>query len=165
MRFVYVFALLCLLGLAGAVHAQALSDASESVLNPQSVTGGGTVASAGDGGVLVSTVGQPAAGFSTADLGDVLSSGVLSPGFTLWADGDNDGDGMPNGYESEHGFDPDDPTDAADDEDGDGMTNLEEYQAGSDPEDPEDPPEPVPLYPWLAVAALGAVGVHRLRRR
>ncbi len=46
---------------------------------------------------------------------------------------DQDGDGMPNGWEIANGFDPTDPTDADDDKDGDELTNVREYLAGSDP--------------------------------
>jgi hypothetical protein len=40
---------------------------------------------------------------------------------------DQDGDGIDDDWELEHGLDPDDSTDADEDADGDGMTNLEEY--------------------------------------
>lgn len=53
---------------------------------------------------------------------------------------DTDGDGMPDIWERQHGFDPLDPSDAQGDADGDGFTNLEEYLAGTDPRDPEDHP-------------------------
>lgn len=46
---------------------------------------------------------------------------------------DNDGDGMPNKYESAHKFNQNNATDAALDNDGDGMTNLLEFRAGTDP--------------------------------
>ena len=48
-------------------------------------------------------------------------------------EGDNDGDGMPNWYEAEENFDPNNASDAEDDADGDGYTNKEEYDAGTDP--------------------------------
>ena len=50
---------------------------------------------------------------------------------------DADGDGQPDTWETMHGFDLDDPTDASLDADGDGATNREEYEAGTDPNDPE----------------------------
>jgi hypothetical protein len=49
------------------------------------------------------------------------------------ADPDDDGDGMPDAFELQHGFDPANPADAAQDADGDGASNLVEYQFGTDP--------------------------------
>lgn len=46
---------------------------------------------------------------------------------------DADSDGMPNDYEYQYGFNPNDPTDAATDADADGLTNLAEYQRKTDP--------------------------------
>ena len=42
---------------------------------------------------------------------------------------DSDGDGMPDEWELQHGFDPNDPTDASGDGDKEGLTNLDEYKA------------------------------------
>ena len=50
---------------------------------------------------------------------------------------DTDADGMPDIWENEHGFNPNNPLDAGKDADGDGLTNLGEYQAGTDPRDPD----------------------------
>jgi hypothetical protein len=58
---------------------------------------------------------------------------VLVP-LTVLADGD--GDGMPDTWETQHGFSNTDPLDAALDADDDGATNLAEYEAGTDPRDP-----------------------------
>jgi hypothetical protein len=58
------------------------------------------------------------------------------PNMTDWLDPtnpDTDGDGMPDGWEIAHGFDPRDPTDAHLDADNDGLTNLEEYLYGTLP--------------------------------
>ncbi len=46
---------------------------------------------------------------------------------------DNDGDGMPDGWETQFGLNPNDPGDATGDADGDGKTNLQEYLAGTHP--------------------------------
>ena len=69
------------------------------------------------------------------------------------ADTDDDGDTMPDAFESANGLDPLNAADAADDADGDGFTNLEEFQAGTDPQDAADfPPEkkvPVAIFTIL----------------
>ena len=46
---------------------------------------------------------------------------------------DNDGDGMPDEWESKFGFDPKDASDGPQDKDKDGYTNLEEFLNGTDP--------------------------------
>jgi hypothetical protein len=46
---------------------------------------------------------------------------------------DTDSDGMPDAWEERYGFNPYDPTDAAQDADNDGITNVEEYQEGTNP--------------------------------
>jgi len=46
---------------------------------------------------------------------------------------DSDGDGIPNIWERENGFDPNDPKDAALDSDEDGVSNIDEYKAGTNP--------------------------------
>lgn len=46
---------------------------------------------------------------------------------------DDDGDGLPDDWELDHGLDPTDSTDAAADSDGDGLSATEEIAAGADP--------------------------------
>ena len=46
---------------------------------------------------------------------------------------DQDGDGLPNGFEQAHGLNPFNASDASIDSDGDGMSNLQEFLAGTDP--------------------------------
>ncbi len=52
---------------------------------------------------------------------------------------DTDKDGMPDNWETEYGFNPNDAKDAALDFDKDGVTNLDEFKAGSDPIDVTKP--------------------------
>ncbi len=46
---------------------------------------------------------------------------------------DQDGDGMPDEFETRYGLDPANATDASSDDDGDGYTNIEEYVNGTVP--------------------------------
>jgi hypothetical protein len=46
---------------------------------------------------------------------------------------DSDHDGMPDTWEQEYEFDPNNPADASEDGDADGYTNLEEFLNGTDP--------------------------------
>lgn len=48
---------------------------------------------------------------------------------------DTDGDGMPDGWEVEHGLAAGNPNDASGDPDGDGQSNLAEFSANTDPSD------------------------------
>ena len=48
---------------------------------------------------------------------------------------DTDGDGLPDGWEIQHGLNAHNPADALLDSDGDGASNLAEFQAGTDPAD------------------------------
>jgi hypothetical protein len=70
------------------------------------------------------------------------------------SDPDDDGDGMPDEWESQYGLDPLDPQDAFDDPDGDGYNNVDEYNAGTAPNDRSDhPKEKVgTLWIWIALA-------------
>jgi uncharacterized repeat protein (TIGR03803 family) len=72
---------------------------------------------------------------------------------------DTDHDGMPDDWEHFYGFNPNDPSDAAQDADGDGMTNWQEYVAGTDPRDPQSflkllatEPGGTPVLQFLAVS-------------
>ncbi|MCG8684008.1 MAG: hypothetical protein MI892_03980, partial [Desulfobacterales bacterium] len=87
---------------------------------------------------------------NTARTGDIVTlyvSGIEAHSFAIREKGqltrldlaiasdDFDGDGLPDAYESLHGFNPINTDSSGDDPDGDGLTNLEEYIAGTDPND------------------------------
>ncbi len=81
----------------------------------------------------------PALAFQYDEAGNFTSQGVSNSPDTdgdliaNFADPDDDGDGMPDAWEAQYGFNPLDPADAAQDTDGDGITNLAEYQGNTDP--------------------------------
>jgi len=56
-----------------------------------------------------------------------------SSSVTITVKFDSDGDGMPDYWEQQYGFDQTSSSDAGLDADGDGLTNLQEYQNGTDP--------------------------------
>jgi hypothetical protein len=64
-----------------------------------------------------------------------LATNGLSSNAVLTVCADRDGDRAPDDWELAHGFNADDPSDAALDEDGDGHPNAQEYVAGTDPRD------------------------------
>ncbi len=62
--------------------------------------------------------------------------GINSSTVQLTVLADNDGDGMADTWEVQHGFNTNSTTDASLDLDGDGMSNRDEYLAGTNPTDP-----------------------------
>jgi hypothetical protein len=69
-------------------------------------------------------------------------SGTNQPRVVRMEDRDSDGDGLPDVWETQYAFSPNDPNDALGDLDGDGFSNLEEFQANTSPADPDDYPPP-----------------------
>ncbi|MBB5351777.1 hypothetical protein HNR46_002016 [Haloferula luteola] len=70
-----------------------------------------------------------------------LSTSGQPPSLIITASGptqaDEDGDGLPDTFESQFGFDPDTP-DGSEDTDGDGLSNRAEFLLGTNPRDPRD---------------------------
>jgi hypothetical protein len=67
-------------------------------------------------------------------------------------DPDDDGDTMPDTYETQNGLDPLNSADAALDADRDGFTNVQEFSAGTDPRNATDHPKrkvPVAIFTLL----------------
>lgn len=63
--------------------------------------------------------------------------GSASPGASNWmVSDDQDGDGLPDGWEIQFGLNPGNAADALEDADGDGINNRDEYRAGTDPTNP-----------------------------
>ena len=98
---------------------------------------------------------------------DNYSTATATGTFTVNAfdpNGDDDHDGIPNGWERDHGLDPNNPNDAMADPDGDGLTNIAEYNLGTDPHSANSPAgASLPVaYTSLAtgnVTKLDAVGI------
>lgn len=67
---------------------------------------------------------------------------------------DNDGDGIPDVWETAFGLDPHNPSDAYADPDGDGLSNLQEYQYGLNPL--------VADRPWISAAGMTSGGAFGL---
>lgn len=67
--------------------------------------------------------------------GDWLSDDEETALSTDAEDVDSDLDGMPDGWEVDHGLDPTDVTDDVEDPDGDGFLNVDEWAAATDPND------------------------------
>ncbi len=71
--------------------------------------------------------------FALTVLADLDGDGVANI-----VDTDDDNDGMSDGYEDDHGFNPLDPTDASADADQDGVSNQQESVDGTNPHDASD---------------------------
>ena len=76
--------------------------------------------------------------------GDVdTNNNAVTFGAFLWLD--TDGDGMPNGWETDGGLDPTNAADRTLDRDGDGFLNWQEFRANTDPDDPDSFLQMVPV--------------------
>lgn len=86
---------------------------------------------------------------------------------------DSDGDGIPDGWETLYGLNPNNPSDAGTDSDGDGYTNLQEYLAGTDPRDSSSYPgsqaASVPALDWIgyciAVLLVALFAFRNMRKK
>jgi len=76
------------------------------------------------------------------DGGSTVQSWTIQVGFA-----DDDGDGLADQWELEHGLDPSLADDAVSDPDGDGLSNLQEFLDGTDPNSFDGPDEPVAVSP------------------
>jgi hypothetical protein len=80
-----------------------------------------------------------------AELGDLVPRGFITdpsevggyPEYLGKPYIDSDGDGMPDEWETAHGLNPHDPSDAIQDRNGDGYTNIEKFIYGLDPRAPK----------------------------
>ena len=81
----------------------------------------------------------PAIAFNYDDVSNFTTQGVSNSLDTdgdliaNFADLDEDGDGMPDAWEIQYGFNPLDPSDAAKDANGNGISNLQEFLNGTNP--------------------------------
>ncbi len=89
-----------------------------------------------DGDGLVSALDTDADGDGLSDpTEDSDLDGELDPGETAADRADTDDDGMPDPWELDQGFDPQDPEDRDGDPDSDDLPNRMEFTAGTDPHD------------------------------
>lgn len=93
---------------------------------------------------------------------DTAGLATESSPVTLIVIADTDLDGIPDEWETAHGFNPDDPNDAELDGDGDGLSNRQEYLNGGDPAVPQihsfaetHNPDGTITYTWVSHVAQG----------
>ena len=100
-----------------------------------SISGHGVNFSSSDSSVVsVNDLGVMTSHSSGEVLITARKDGVLAvTAVSVIAEGDKDGDGLPDHYENLYGLNPNDPIDAFEDLDGDGLSNLDEFLAGTGP--------------------------------
>jgi hypothetical protein len=109
----------------------------------------------------------PAIAFNYDDVNNFTTQGVSNSLDTdgdliaNFADLDEDGDGMPDAWETQHGFNPLDPSDAALDANSNGISNLQEFLNGTNPLQASIPSTSVPAVPeWgLIIMALLLISI------
>ncbi len=109
----------------------------------------------------------PAIAFNYDDVGNFTTQGVSNSLDTdgdliaNFADPDDDGDGMPDAFELQYGFNPLDSSDAAKDANGNGISNLQEYLNSTNPLQASNASVSVPAVPemGLLIMALLLMGI------
>jgi alpha-tubulin suppressor-like RCC1 family protein len=91
-----------------------------------------------------SDVGQHTVTLTVTDNGQPPLSHEKQITVNVMAINDRDNDGMPDSWEQDFGFDPDNPVDAAGDKDNDGLMNLDEFRNHTDPDDPDTDDDNMP---------------------
>jgi YD repeat-containing protein len=117
----------------------------------------------------------PAIAFNYDEVGNFTTQGVSNSPDTdgdqiaNFADLDEDGDGMPDAWENQYGFNPLDPSDAAQDANGNGISNLQEYLNGTNPLPATPTSTSVPAVPDLGLLimalALGLISASQTKKR
>ena len=92
------------------------------------------------------------------NLANVSGAGLANAAFNLITLADTDGDGIPDEWETQFGFNPTNALDRNVDLDGDGLGNWQEYVAGTDPTDANSSLKvSLGLAPGQATVSFGAI--------